>query len=133
VGALRRGKGRVARRLAPWVERARAWLAESGAGAAAGERVPRAFLVFLLLFGCGMILISLVGDQGFIAYLGLQREATALRRDIQALETRQVRLQQEIRALREDPAYIELLARQELGLVRPGEVVIQLPRPQEVP
>ena len=131
MAAQRRGEGWFTRRLRPWAARARAWATDSGI--VAGERIPRAFLVFLFLFGSGMILISLVGDQGFIAYLHLQREATDLRANIRHQEARHTRLQQKIRALREDPAYIELLARQQLGLVRRGELVIQLPPETEGP
>ncbi|MDH4225469.1 MAG: septum formation initiator family protein, partial [Deltaproteobacteria bacterium] len=39
-------------------------------------------------------------------------------------------LQETIRALGEDPAYLEYLARRDLGLVRPGEVLVELPVPR---
>lgn len=109
----------------PW-QRLQQWLGESPAARALEGELPRVFPLFLLLFGVGMILISLVGDQGLIAYYQLQREAESLRHEVATLQQRRGDLVQRIEALRESPAYIELLARQRLGLVRPGETVIQL-------
>ena len=109
-----------------------AWLMDNGPDGPDGsiaERLPRAFLVFLLLFALGMILISLVGDQGLIAYYQLRRDAQNLRVEVTELGAKQDRLSQEIIALRDDPAYIELLARRRLGWVRPEDTVVQLPAP----
>jgi cell division protein FtsB len=106
-------------------QRLQAWLAEPDTLAAG--HLPRFFLLFLLLFGVGMILISLVGDQGLIAYYGLRREARTLRSDVTALEAQRVELTRQIEALRDDPEYIAALARRRLGLVKPGETVLQLP------
>jgi cell division protein FtsB len=111
----------------PW-QRLQAWLAAGEADGA--DSLPRFFLLFLLLFGVGMILISLVGDQGLIAYTGLRGEAARLRSEVTRLEERRVLLTRQIEALRSDPDYIAVLARQRLGLVKPGEVVLQLPRPK---
>ena len=95
--------------------------------AAEGRSGKSIFLVFLVLFGLGMILISLVGEQGLISYLELKGEVEQLGRDVNQLESRQSMLVQKIRALRKDESYIELLARQKLGLARPGDRIIQLP------
>jgi cell division protein FtsB len=112
-------------------QRWQAWLAD-GESLSAGQ-LPRFFLLFLLLFGVGMILISLVGDQGLIAYTSLSREARALGEDVGRLESRRVLLSQQIEVLRSDPDYIAVLARKRLGLVKPGETVLQLPRTQDAP
>ena len=112
-------------------QRWQAWLAD-GESRSAGQ-LPHFFLLFLLLFGVGMILISLVGDQGLIAYTGLRREASALRADVQRLEARRVLLTRRIEALRSDPDYIAVLARKRLGLVKPGETVLQLPPRDDAP
>lgn len=50
----------------------------------------------------------------------LQRRIVAVRADIR-------RLERETEALRTDPATVERVARQQLGLVREGEVVVVLP------
>ena len=97
------------------------------------EGLPRPFMVFLLLFGAGMILISLIGDQGLFAYLRMQNEVTHLREVVAALEESQEELEHRIQALRDNPDYIELQARKNLGLVRPGDRIYQLPLPNRHP
>jgi len=94
------------------------------------ESAPRPFLLFLMLFGVAMVAISLFGDQGLFAYRSLTYQESQLRSNVQVLEVREQELIREIRALRSDPAAIERLARQKLGLIKPGETVIQLPREQ---
>lgn len=91
------------------------------------QGLPRYFIAFVLLFMVGMLLISLIGDQGLIAYFRLKAEALSLRRDVAGLSEQRGELARTIKALRENPNYIEMLARQRLGLVRPGDVVVQLP------
>jgi cell division protein FtsB len=93
------------------------------------DSAPRPFLLFLALFGVAMIAISLFGDQGLLAYRSLSSQAWSLRQEVADLEGREADLARQIRALRSDPAAIETLARQKLGLAKPGETVIQLPRP----
>lgn len=98
---------------------------EDAQGAIPG--LPRYFIAFVLLFMVGMLMISLFGDQGLLAYYRLKTESRQLRLDVAALEETRGELARTIRALREDDDYIEMLARQRLGLVRPGEIVVQLP------
>jgi cell division protein FtsB len=93
------------------------------------ERAPRPFLLFLILFGAAMVAVSLFGDQGLFAYRSLAGQTRQLREEVSALDAREQELARQVRALRSDPAAIERLARQKLGLVKPGETVIQLPAP----
>lgn len=118
----KQGAGKA--RFPAWLVR---WFRAAEDGAEPGALMPRFFLLFLVLFAGGMALISMVGDQGLISYYRLQGEATQLRADVAALKTRRAELTREITALREDSSYIEFLARRKLGLVKPGDTVIQLP------
>lgn len=52
---------------------------------------------------------------------GVQAENAALRRDV-------TRLRAEVKDLREDPAAVERIAREQLGLVRSSEIVFQFDR-----
>ncbi len=52
---------------------------------------------------------------------------------IQATETEIDRLRNRIERLRSDPGLLERLAREDLGMVRPGDVVIELPREGDGP
>ncbi len=115
--------------LRPAAERARDWLAADALGA--GQGLSRGFALFLVLFGVGMLLISLVGDQGWIAYLQLRAEKGRLEQRIQEATGREAQLRREVKALGNDADYIEQVAREKLGLVKPGEEVIELIPRQE--
>jgi cell division protein FtsB len=49
------------------------------------------------------------------------------------LNKENLQLEQEVRELKTDPRKIEKIARDELGLARPGEVIIKIPRSQQLP
>ena len=96
-----------------------------------GEGVTRYFMLFLALFGLGMGLVSLLGDQGWLAYRNLSEEAHTLRTEVEALHLRRTELASQIEALNRDPQYIEFLARRDLRYVKPGETVVEFnPRPE---
>jgi cell division protein FtsB len=66
---------------------------------------------------------SLFGDRGILHLMTQRERAAALARELEGLEAENARLSAEIAALRSDPAAVERIAREELGLARPGETV----------
>jgi cell division protein FtsB len=91
-------------------------------------RVSRAWkkrLVALgLIAGCCLFLWSLVvGEMGFVKYYRMRAQERDLRAEIGRLKQDNLRLLQEVRSLKHDPAVIERIARDKIGLARPGEVV----------
>jgi cell division protein FtsB len=66
---------------------------------------------------------ALFGDRGLLHLIDQRHRAEALARELEDLQSENARLATEIAALRSDPRSIERLAREELGLVRPGETV----------
>jgi cell division protein FtsB len=70
-----------------------------------------------------LVVGSLFGDRGFLQLMRQQERSETLRREIEELRSENGRLAAEIAALRTDPRAIERLAREELGLTRPGETV----------
>jgi cell division protein FtsB len=78
--------------------------------------------VFALLVGT-----AIFGDTGVLHLQRLRAELAALHRAVQVLEAENERLSRAIAALRTDPAALERIAREELGLVRPGERVLRFP------
>ncbi len=62
----------------------------------------------------------------------LRREAAALEREREDLRQSNAQLREEIRLLN-TPEYIERLAREQLGLVRPDEIAVILVRPTPAP
>jgi cell division protein FtsB len=68
--------------------------------------------------------VSAVHPKGFRRYWQLRRDQTSItERNRQAAEDNRVLLR-EIEALRSDPKALERAAREELGFVKPGEVVL---------
>lgn len=89
--------------------------------------------VGLAVFGLltlGTLVLTLISDRGLLEVRRKGAEFAELQAQIQTLETENTELIQEIRNLRSEPSEIERRAREELKLVRPGEVILVLP-PQE--
>jgi cell division protein FtsB len=72
---------------------------------------------------------DIFGAHGFMAMRRTQKEIERLRSDIDRLNAENQQLGDEVKALRSDPKLIERIAREEMGLARPGEIIIRLPPP----
>jgi len=87
-------------------------------------------LTWLLPFAmlvCAIVAVPLriLAEEGLPRYRALQAEQVDLDAQNDRMR-REVRdLQREVEALRSDPGAIERIARDELGMVRPGEVIFQ--------
>jgi len=64
---------------------------------------------------------------GVIRVRAMQQEIRNLERELSTLRTQTEKLTVTIDKLRHDPAYIEKLAREDLGYVREGETVLKFP------
>ncbi len=73
-----------------------------------------------------LTLISAVDAKGFRRYLRLRDDVAALRVRNHTLSEQNEALRREINALRDDPAALERAAREELGYIKPGEIVFHL-------
>jgi cell division protein FtsB len=85
-------------------------------------RVVGGVLIVLLLVGLGTY-----GWQGVIRLREMRTQLQTLERDNVALRQQAERLAQVIDRLRNDPAYLERIAREERGMVRPGETILKFP------
>ena len=82
----------------------------------------------LLQYGLAFVTIllvadALVGDKGFLDALRARKQYREVTAALAQRRQENARLREEIRRLREDPARIEAVAREELGLMRQGEVL----------
>ncbi len=95
--------------------------------------IPRRWHPGWLVVGVLAVLLgaAVFGENGILHLRRLRTEVEALHRDVQALEAENERLSRTIGELRSDPAAVERIAREELGLVRPGERVLRFPRSTE--
>jgi cell division protein FtsB len=73
-----------------------------------------------------LVVGSMFGDRGILHLITQRQRADALRLEVEALRDENLRLYSQIRELRTDPRAVERLAREELGLARPGETMFLL-------
>ncbi len=91
---------------------------------ARAPRGPRRIVYFLVGFlACVLALDALIGERGLLATMRARRQYAELEGSIAQLRRENARLREDARRLREDPDAIEALARKDLGLIRPGEVL----------
>lgn len=78
-----------------------------------------------LLFVAAVITIdAVVGEKGLLQTFRARREHAQIVASITRMRNDNARLRDQARRLKEDPAAIEEAARRNLGLVKPGEVLV---------
>jgi len=82
-------------------------------------------LIASSLFLLAMMAFTVWGDRGLLAMWDTQHDLERLAREIEIVEQKNATLVREVQRLRSDLVYIEKIAREELGLVRPGEIVFE--------
>jgi cell division protein FtsB len=103
------------------------------AGGAAADRPRRARLgERTLTVACAVVFLAGVGvaafgSRGWRDVLASRREFAALKAQATAQHATVVQLRQEVQRLREGRHAVERIARETLGLVRPGEITFILP------
>jgi cell division protein FtsB len=93
----------------------------------------RGLHVLLIFITVVLIVDALVGEKGLMQSMTARRQYQQLQGSLDELRRENAVLREEMRRLNEDPATIESLARQDLGLIRPGEVVFILKDLKENP
>jgi cell division protein FtsB len=87
------------------------------------RRVVHLLLVFVALV---LVVDALIGEKGLMQSMRARQEYLDMAASLETLRRNNAKLRDEMRRLNEDPATIESVARQQLGLIRPGEVVFIL-------
>lgn len=91
---------------------------------AAPSSVRRRIVNYTLIFITIVLVVdALVGDKGLLETMRARKQYAEVAASLQALRWENDRLRSEMHRLTDDPSMIESVARQELGLVRPGELV----------
>ena len=78
----------------------------------------------LVLLAAGL---AVYGGHQVLRVRQMRGEIAAMERDIVTLRVRTEELSRTVERLRNDPSYVEKLAREELGYVRPDETVLKFP------
>ena len=90
--------------------------------------------VFALALLCLVLIVHEVfGEHGWLALRRQRNEYESLQKQIQKLQQENQQLEQQINALKSDPKAIERLAREQLRMARPGEVIYTLPEKEAKP
>ncbi len=100
---------------------------------AAPSGLQRRTVHLLLVFVTVVLVVdALVGDKGLMESMRARRQDRELTASLESIRRENVQLREEMRRLKEDPGAIEILAREELGLIRPGELlfIIKDEKPQ---
>jgi len=88
-----------------------------------------------LLIAAGVVLVlyflvtRVLGEMGVVKYYRMKAQYSSLTKEIAKLKQDNVRLRKDVDSLKNDPAYLERVARDKLGLARPGEIVYYYDQP----
>lgn len=92
-------------------------------------RLPASWPLYLLsLLILLLALVTIVGERGALHLWRLRGEKNQLDEQNYRLQKTNEELRQKIARIRNDDHYLEKLAREELNLVRPGEVIYRFPK-----
>jgi cell division protein FtsB len=83
---------------------------------------------WFLIAGLALLLLQDVfGTHGVLAMHRSLQEAAAAQKEINRLNDENRQLQDHVQQLKTDPATIERIAREDMGLARPGEYIFKIP------
>ena len=83
--------------------------------------------IALLLVAIISVPLLVTGEQGLPRYRALRAEREEVLRQNEGLRHEVRTLAREVESLRADPRSMERIARDDLGMVRPGEILFQFP------
>ncbi len=91
------------------------------------RRQPRRYWSRLIVFAATVLLVNgLFGERGLMDTMRARRSSLIAARDLDRLKRDNAALRDKASRLRSDPAAIEAVARGELGLTRPGEILVTI-------
>ena len=73
------------------------------------------------------VVLAVFGVKESVRAWQMRRDMRAVERELTTLRAQQADLAKTVDRLRNDPLYIEKLAREEMGMVREGETVLKFP------
>lgn len=85
-------------------------------------------LYALILFVIVLSFLAVIYLPSFTKYQELRRQEKILEENIETLQSDNEKLMEEERLLQSDVKYLEKVLREDMGLVKPGEVVYKLVR-----
>ena len=94
--------------------------------AAQFKEFVRRNLTWFLVAGLALLLLQdIFGNHGVLAMRRSQQQAAEMQKQINDLNEENKKLEDGVKSLKSDPTAIERIARQDMGLSRPGEFVFR--------
>jgi cell division protein FtsL len=87
----------------------------------------------LVLVVAVLFVHDIFGTHGYLSMRRTQDGIKKVKTEIKQLNTENAALEQAVKDLKTDPRAIERIAREELILARPGEIIIKIPQSQLLP
>ena len=84
----------------------------------------------LVFATCAVLADALIGDRGLLQTLRARRDYQEAAETLRQLQHENAALREKTRRLLEDPRTIEAVAREELGLIRPDEILVVVKTPR---
>jgi cell division protein FtsL len=85
--------------------------------------------LLLAIFVVVLLVHDVFGPHGYLAMRRKQQQIKKVSSVLDRLNKENAALEQDVQDLKTDPQTIRKIAREELGLAQPGEVIIKLPAP----
>jgi cell division protein FtsB len=89
-----------------------------------GQRFGRQILIIFVVV---LVVHDIFGPHGFLVMRRKQQEIRKVGAELDRLNKENAALDQNVKDLKTDPQTIRKIAREELGLAKPGEIIIKLP------
>ena len=80
---------------------------------------------FALLILTGYMVLVVVGDKGLFELNAMKQELAALKAENKALEEKNLEMHRKIKRMKEDPAFLESIAREKLKMIAKDEIVFK--------
>jgi cell division protein FtsB len=89
---------------------------------------PLSYVGFSLVLSVLLFVFFLAGDRGLLQVRKQRAQVGALQVEVSTIAGRNEALEREVARMTKDPAAVEKIAREDLQLVAPGDVVLVLPQ-----
>ena len=90
------------------------------------RRRLRQIRLAIVFVGCVILFDAVFGDRGFFQMRKSRQDLMRAEQEIAGLKQQNAALRINVQRLEHDPATLELVAREELGLLRRGEILVVL-------
>ncbi|MDI1472478.1 septum formation initiator family protein [Thermodesulfovibrio sp. 1176] len=85
----------------------------------------RLYLIFFLLLFMILAYNFFFGEMGYLKYRELKKNEQKILTEINQIKKTNDSIKHEINLLKKDPKYLEKYAKEQFGLIKPGEMIFQ--------